>query len=394
MQDFTEIRSMMGTLRTVIRAMKEGRLSGGDVKNVEMTAEEINRMLYHSKRLKFQGEYGMDVEKGHSAYAEEVERLMGLWEQSMSRRQGKSADIQFWETYEYFKYVDVDTIYMDVVRHFMGLPEGQRIEYLSLPHRYSFLQNRIDFTKGDFSLIAEYVELMAGHVEDFRWLYGRLEDYRSKMALNGIVSYWFGFELQGLSRLCENMFEDYYDLDVLKCGEEDVLVDLGAYTGDSVFGYMRAYGSYKRIYAYEMTPSTYETLEGNLSRFPNVVLRQKGVGKKSGVMYTSDVKNGAGNKLSEKGDTAVEVVTLDEDIKEPVTVVKMDIEGAEADALLGAEKHIRADRPRLLVSVYHKPGDIFKIPRLIDGIRQDYKLYLRFNGCGCLWPCDYVLLAV
>lgn len=80
-------------------------------------------------------------------------------------------------------------------------------------------------------------------------------------------------------------------------------------------------------------------------------------------------------------------------IKEPVTVIKMDIEGAEQDALKGAARHIAEEKPRLLISTYHKPEDLFQIPRLIDSMRNDYTYYLRFNGKG-LWPCDHVLFAV
>ena len=65
----------------------------------------------------------------------------------------------------------------------------------------------------------------------------------------------------------------------------------------------------------------------------------------------------------------------------------------EQDALKGAARHIAEEKPRLLISTYHKPEDLFQIPRLIDSMRNDYTYYLRFNGKG-LWPCDHVLFAV
>ena len=111
-------------------------------------------------------------------------------------------------------------------------------------------------------------------------------------------------------------------------------------------------------------------------------------------MYVNNDGNNAGNKLLSTGDTEVEVVTLDDDISEQISVIKMDIEGAEKDAILGAEYHIRNEKPKLLISAYHLPGDLFDIPCLINDIRDDYKFYIRFNGHGCLWPCDYVLFAV
>ena len=214
------------------------------------------------------------------------------------------------------------------------------------------------------------------------------------MVLNGIIRYWFKFDIDRLQALVETVFSDYYDLDILECNENDVLVDLGAYTGDSVLNYIGTYGRYKKIYAYEITPSTYQILVQNVSGHENVFALQKGVSSESGVMFVNDGEQKAGNKLLETGDYKVKVVTLDEDITEPITVIKMDIEGAEKDAILGAKNHIQSDRPRMLVSSYHLPEDIFEIPYLINSIREDYKFYMRFNGCGCLWPCDFVLFAV
>lgn len=182
-------------------------------------------------------------------------------------------------------------------------------------------------------------------------------------------------------------------MDIIKCDENEVLVDLGAYTGDSIQDFVNTYGTYKRIYGYEITPNTFNTLENNTAVLDNIVLRQKGVGAENGYMYMDNIQYGAGNKLSEQGDTKVEVVSIDSDIEESITLVKMDIEGAEKDAIVGMQNHILNEKPKMMISSYHIPDDIFNIPILIDSIRNDYKLYMRFNGCG-IWPCDYVLFAV
>ena len=395
MQELMQIEAIIKSMKTVIAAMKTKRAGEEDIRNVQLTTDDINHILYHAKKLKFQKEHNMESVEGYLDYVEETERLVSLWEQTVQKRRGKSTDIVFWDTYEYFKYVDTNTIYQSVVKRFMELPEGMRIEYLALPHRYVFLRNKIDFVQGDFSLIAEHVEMMAGKVEKYKWLYEHLADYRSKAVLNGIIRYWFDFDLNRLQGLCETLFSDYYDLDILDCGEGEVIADLGAFTGDSVRGYIDAYGAYKKIYAYEITPGTYKSLVKNISGYPNIIPMQKGVSSKAGKMFIcSDGSQGAGNRLAEDGDMEVEVVTLDEDITEPVTLIKMDIEGAEKDAIMGAASHIKADRPKMLISSYHLPEDIFEIPYMVNSIRSDYKFYMRYNGHGSIWPCDYVLFAV
>ena len=68
---------------------------------------------------------------------------------------------------------------------------------------------------------------------------------------------------------------------------------------------------------------------------------------------------------------------------EPVDFIKMDIEGAEINALIGAYKIIQDYRPVLAISVYHKPEHLFQIPMLIRAFMPDYKLYLRhYRECS------------
>lgn len=239
MQDYDQIQKIVIDVRKIAAAMKNKAVSVEDVHNVQLISLEVNNILYHTQRLKFQKEYDLEIEDDYDNYIAEIEMLSELWEQSLRRRVGNKEDVEFWEIYEYFKYVDINEIYKTVVQHFSNLPEGLRIEYLSLPYRYTFLENRIDFTENDFSLISQHVELMANSLDKYRWLYEHLADYRSKHILNGIIRYWFDFDVNRLHSLCETIFPDYYDLDILQCNENDVMVDLGAFTGDSVEEYIQ-----------------------------------------------------------------------------------------------------------------------------------------------------------
>lgn len=389
-----QVASVINTLEKVVVLMKNGQLPTEAVNDVLLTIAEINSALYDIGTLKFQKNYNMEDAEEYMAFVEELERLIQIWRQTLERRRGKQLDVEFWSIYEYFKYVDVEKIYETVVRHFLMLPDALKFEYLSLLSRYTFLQYKIDFTKGDFSLIRQHVEMLVEEVEKYRWLYGHLADNRSKAVLNGIVRYWFEFDLNRLRALCETLFADYYDLDILECGAEDVMVDLGAYIGDSALEFANTYRDFKRIYAYEITSDTYQRLVNNVKSFPNIIPVNKGVGKENGVMYLDGAVSHAGNKLLDVGNQGIEVVTLDEDISEPIGIIKMDIEGAEKDAILGAKYHIQQEKPKLLISAYHCPSDIFEIPELIYNMRDDYKFYIRYNGHGSIWPCDYVLFAV
>jgi hypothetical protein len=60
--------------------------------------------------------------------------------------------------------------------------------------------------------------------------------------------------------------------------------------------------------------------------------------------------------------------------------VKLDIEGAEADALQGMANTIRSARPALAVCVYHRPADLWELPYLVDGLMPECRLYLRAHA--------------
>lgn len=87
----------------------------------------------------------------------------------------------------------------------------------------------------------------------------------------------------------------------------------------------------------------------------------------------------------------MEVDALDNLVKEKVTFIKLDIEGAEKEALEGAAGIIRRDRPRLAVCIYHKPEDILAIPEIILRMREDYRFYLRQYSIGFAETVLYAL---
>ena len=76
---------------------------------------------------------------------------------------------------------------------------------------------------------------------------------------------------------------------------------------------------------------------------------------------------------------------------ERVTFIKMDIEGSEYNALLGARETIVKDRPKLAVSIYHKKEDIWTLPSLILEMVPDYKL---FFGHYSIAAAETVLYAI
>lgn len=246
---------------------------------------------------------------------------------------------------------------------------------------YSHFWGKIDLDRGIYELLNNRIDQLKEHLDDFIWLYGELADYRSKKVLYGILRYWMTFDFEYKRSIKEYNFADYWDFDLFCCDENEVVVDVGAFNGDSALSYIENFRKYKRIYCYEITPSSYEEMEQRLSDFDNIILRNVGVGDKNGEMYIADSDlELSSNRISEADGKPVQIVRLDDDIQEPVTLIKMDIEGSELAALEGAKGHIQRDKPKLAICTYHNNHHIWEIPRWMKEVNPEYKLYMRYNG--------------
>ncbi len=177
--------------------------------------------------------------------------------------------------------------------------------------------------------------------------------------------------------------EESYFLDSLyRIKDDEVFVDCGAYTGDTAEQVVRRNPAFGRILAIEADPQNFERLTKWISSLDGPVASRisalnVAVGEKRGQLrFHADGSEGA--KLAADGNVVVECVPLDDLTTEaPPTFIKMDIEGAELDALAGARRSIQTHRPILSICVYHKQNDLWRIPLSIHALVEDYFLYLR-----------------
>ena len=285
-------------------------------------------------------------------------------------------------------------LYHQIRLSFEQIPDATRNNMMNFFNQFLYWGS-MDIEHNNFEEIELKVHELKEHVDDFEELYINLEDYRSKKLLYAILNNWVHYDFNTLSEVIEKCYDDYFDLDLIPTCNEEVFVDLGAYTGDSTISFLRNYGdSYKKIYAYEITPETYQILVSNLKDYPNVVCYLKGVGDtRSSLSVVNSSADASANTVFVSDNGTIPMVTLDEDIGEKLTMIKADVEGFEQEALLGAINHIKNDHPKLLISVYHKNEDLWKIPKMIKEIDPTYKFYLRYHG-GNVYPTEITLIAI
>ncbi len=180
----------------------------------------------------------------------------------------------------------------------------------------------------------------------------------------------------------------YFDLPYLTYGENEVFVDGGSCDGTSAVRFVQQCGKrYKKILCFEPDRKNIERVRQNmLSRdIGDFEIINKGLWDRE--QELSFVANGTADSHIATGEEEnvekVEVVALDEILcGREASFIKMDIEGAEKNALEGARATITKYKPKLAVCVYHKPEDIWELPRLILEMREDYRLYFRHYSAG------------
>ena len=172
----------------------------------------------------------------------------------------------------------------------------------------------------------------------------------------------------------------------------DVVMDCGAHVGTFTDLALRRGAS--KVLAIEPDPVNLECLRRNFTgeiASGRVVLVPKGVWstEKTLTLYIGSENSGTNSMVfhQDGGEVRVPVTTVDRLVKElhldRVDFIKMDIEGAEREALRGGLHTLARDLPTLMLDMYHRPDDLQVLPAIIHEGNPRYLM-----SCG---PCEETL---
>lgn len=171
--------------------------------------------------------------------------------------------------------------------------------------------------------------------------------------------------------------------DRVKIFPGDIILDIGGYDGDTAEIFSKTVGASGKVHSFEPVEETYNKMRDRLSsqQINNVIPLNLGVWSSDTVMsIDSDIDNRVGSKISEEGQKKINVVSIDSYVRKngigKVDFIKMDIEGAEREALNGAVQTVKSMKPNLAISAYHQPDDLWEIPLLIKEMLPAYRLFL------------------
>lgn len=209
----------------------------------------------------------------------------------------------------------------------------------------------------------------------YQGVFELLADLESRNQFYNIINFRRTYDLRymrGFSAIEHRQyFEDFLELN--ESGE--VFVDIGGYDGFTTSEFIRRSPCYKAVHLFEPEAKNLQIAQDRLAGFKNISFYEMGLSD-----YRGEIRfnaSGSCSKICEDGEQIIAVGRLDDLIDNPVTFIKMDIEGAESRAIAGASETIRKYQPRLAIAAYHKKDDLWRIPEQILAIRDDYQVYLR-----------------
>ena len=218
--------------------------------------------------------------------------------------------------------------------------------------------------------------------------YVLLADEQSRRVFLDTVRFKLSGKLQYL-RASETGKDEIFRTVLQPTGAEH-FADLGAYNGDTIRELLSyTGGAFASITALEPDRRNFRKLsawaESSLSGAVELV--QAGAWSGDTVLRFSD-KAGRQSKVAETG-WETQMRALDSVLGgRPCTCLKMDVEGAEREAIRGAAQTIRQYRPKLNIAAYHRSADFFELPLLIHALCPDYRLYLRHHPYVPAWDTN------
>ncbi len=300
---------------------------------------------------------------------------------------------QIFRGYRICKYADVVSQYQDFLLVIAFASESPVVlEYFfSLAGKHETLAPHLPLFDGDevvsFSWLAKYQqELME--------VYINLADEKSREVLAATLNYKLSGKLSYLEAITTMRQEDCQQ--IFRFDKEETFVDLGAYDGDTIKEFLNyTNSSYREIVALEPDSKNFKKLQRFVEEagLEHVSLLNKGIWSDEGTLSFA-ASGGRQSALQSDGKVEVPVDSVDHIMQgRQVSYMKLDVEGAEFEALSGAAETIGKWAPKLFVAAYHRDDDLWRLPILLWHLNKNYDIYLRKHPYVPAWELNFLAVS-
>jgi FkbM family methyltransferase len=255
--------------------------------------------------------------------------------------------------------------------------------------REAGLKNLVDISelisgRGDLLSLPWFV---AEQREEFKhnlpwWsdLWKLMSDQVSKQTLIDVLRFRLTANADYMSayevRLSDQYFEDFMQY------KNEIFVDAGGFDGDTTEEFINRHPDYKKVYLFEPSTKNFDAGKKRLKGRRDIDFRLLGLSDSQGIL-NFNVDAGSASAITSGVGESISVVTLDNNLpNEPISFIKMDLEGWEMHALRGAKTTIKKNKPKLAIAVYHSAKDFREIPQYILKLNPEYKVFLRHYTQG------------
>ncbi|MBR1483378.1 MAG: FkbM family methyltransferase [Ruminococcus sp.] len=234
---------------------------------------------------------------------------------------------------------------------------------------------------GDTLFDEDFIRKYSGDMTRARQL---LADSLSRRVFDHVLLFYYTGELPLLEDITTDKDEAF---SLLSLGDNEVYVDLGAYNGDTIDEFLHySGGRYRKIVALEPNDKNFEKLRRHCDGMERVTLWQLGAWSENAIL-TFNNKAGRNSAIADEG-VPTRVAAVDALLcGVHAGYIKSDVEGADAEALLGMKKTLLS-KPKLNLAAYHRFEDIFRLPLLVRHLQPEYRIYLRHHPYIPAWDTN------
>lgn len=226
-----------------------------------------------------------------------------------------------------------------------------------------------------------------------------LADDKSREVLYGYLNYLQTFDSQYIQQI-RSRETMYFDSSIYSLSADEIVVDGGGYIGDTFSIFSSLVPSFDTYFLCEPMHTIMEKAKVRLSEMDfsgSIHFIEKALWDCGASLFFNE--RGSGSMVNQTGNISTAAAPLDQIVDgKNVTLIKLDVEGSEEKALLGAKQTIARCHPKLAVCVYHLTNlfehggfDILDLPLKIKELHPSYQIYLRYYGTGLTDAVCYAL---
>jgi len=220
-----------------------------------------------------------------------------------------------------------------------------------------------------------FTEAVSAHKSEVNWVESLMADDTSLQVLRKLVAFRMSYDLNHLEGFTQREDKQYFEPFIDYSAGLPIFVDVGCFDGFTTEEFIKHVPDYSAVHVFEPDLENYKVCKARLEQYGNITLHPYGTGAKDEVLRFSS--SGSASAISDKGDLEIDIRRIDDLVTDVPTFIKMDIEGAELDALEGARRLISTHHPTLAICVYHRPSDLWEVPQKVLSMYDGYSVYLR-----------------